>query len=253
VEDIIEGRHPVLEALRAGRSISKLLLSRDVQRHSIIGEILHECRKQGMLVEHVDPRVIQKLSPTGRHQGVLALVAAKEYTSLDDLLAVSKKRNEPALLVILDGIQDPQNLGAIVRTADAAGVHGVIIPERRAVGLTAAVARASAGALEHVPVARVTNITQTMRLLGERGIWTVGIDPAGKKDYTQVDYRQPSALVIGAEGKGVSHLVRERCDLLASIPMKGRVESLNASVAAALVMYEALRQRAPEATSRPNR
>jgi 23S rRNA (guanosine2251-2'-O)-methyltransferase len=251
VEDIIEGRHPVLEALRAGRSISKLLLSRDVQRHSIIGEILHECRKQGMLVEHVDPRVIQKLSPTGRHQGVLALVAAKEYASLDDLLAVSKKRNEPALLVILDGIQDPQNLGAIVRTADAAGVHGVIIPERRAVGLTAAVARASAGALEHVPVARVTNITQTMRLLGERGIWTVGIDPAGKKDYTQVDYRQPSALVIGAEGKGVSHLVRERCDLLASIPMKGRVESLNASVAAALVMYEALRQR--EATSRPNK
>jgi 23S rRNA (guanosine2251-2'-O)-methyltransferase len=253
VEDIIEGRHPVLEALRAGRSISKLLLSRDVQRHSIIGEILHECRKQGVLVEHVDPRVIQKLSPTGRHQGVLALVAAKEYTALDDLLAVSKKRNEPALLVILDGIQDPQNLGAIVRTADAAGVHGVIIPERRAVGLTAAVARASAGALEHVPVARVTNITQTLRLLGERGIWTVGIDPAGKKDYTQVDYRQPSALVIGAEGKGVSHLVRERCDLLASIPMKGRVESLNASVAAALVMYEALRQRAPEATSRPNK
>lgn len=248
-QDIIEGRNPVLEALRAGRPISKLLLSRDIERHSVIAQILYQARESGVLVEYLDPRLIQKLSPTGHSQGVLAMVAAAEYTTLDGLLARSRSLGESPLYVLLDGIEDPHNLGAVLRTADAAGVHGVVIPQRRAVGLTAAVARASAGAVEYVPVARVSNMAQAMARLGEEGVWTVGVDMSGGADYTQTDYRQPTALVIGAEGKGLSHLVKERCDLLVSIPMKGRIASLNASVAAALVMYEAARQRGPRAKS----
>jgi len=244
-QDIIEGRNPVLEALKAGRPIGKLLLSRDIERHSIVGQILHQAREAGVLVERVDPRLIQKLSPTGHSQGVLAMVAAAEYVTLDDLLARSRSLGEPPLYVLLDGIEDPYNLGAILRTADAAGVHGAVIPQRRAVGLTAAVARASAGAVEYVPVARVSNLSQAMARLGEEGVWTVGVDMVGGMDYTQADYRQPTALLVGAEGKGLSHLVKQRCDLLVSIPMKGRIASLNASGAAALVMYEASRQRGP--------
>jgi len=243
MEDVIEGRNPVLEALKAERPISKLLLSRDIERHSVIGQILHHARRRRIPVERVDPRLIRKLSPTGRSQGVLAMVAVKDYVDVGYLLQASRQRDELPLYIILDGIEDPHNLGAILRTADAAGVHGVIIPRRRAVGLTAAVSRASAGAVEHVPVARVGNVSQTIRNLSEEGIWTVGVDMTGDEDYTQADYRQPVALVIGAEGKGLSRLVKERCDLLVSIPMKGHIASLNASVSAALVMYEAARQR----------
>ena len=216
----------------------------DYQKDPTIGQILHHARQNGIPVERVDPRLIRKLSPTGRSQGVLAMVAVKDYVDLGFLLEASGQKGEPPLYVILDGIEDPHNLGAILRTADAAGVHGVIVPRRRAVGLTAAVSRASAGAVEHVPVARVGNISQAIRNLSEEGVWTVGVDMAGGEDYTRADYRQPVALVIGAEGKGLSRLVKERCDLLVSIPMKGHIASLNASVAAALVMYEAARQRA---------
>lgn len=243
MSDIIEGRNPVLEALRAGRPINKLLLAHGAQSRGAVDEIIRRARAAGVPVERVDPRAVQRLSPTGRSQGVVALAAARGYAGLDDLLERSRRLGEPALYVLLDGIEDPQNLGAIVRTAEAAGVHGVVVPARRAAGLTAAVARASAGAVEYVPVARVTNLSQAMECLSREQVWTVGIDPGGDRDYTHVDYRQPVALVIGAEGRGISRLVRERCDMLVRLPMKGRIASLNASVAAALVMYEALRQR----------
>ena len=241
--DVIEGRNPVLEALKAERPINKLLLSRDIERHSIIGQILHHARQGGIVVEYVDSRLIQKLSLTGHSQGVLAMVAVKDYVDMEHLLEGSRQSNEPPFYVVLDGIEDPHNLGAILRTADATGAHGVIIPKRRAVGLTVAVSRASAGAVEFVPVARVSNIPQTVSDLKEEGVWTVGVDMTGDGDYTQADYRQSVALVVGAEGKGLSRLVKERCDLLVTIPMKGHISSLNASVAAALVMYEVMRQR----------
>ena len=188
-------------------------------------------------------RVIDKSSTTSAHQGVIAYTAAKEYVALEDLLIISRERNEPPLYCILDGIEDPHNLGAILRTAEASGIHGVIIRSRRAVGLTAAVAKASAGAVEYVPVARVSNISQAMVTLKRNSVWVVGIDPTGEIDYSQVDFRLPTAIVIGSEGKGLSDLVKKRCDSLASIPMQGKITSLNASIAAALVMYEALKQR----------
>lgn len=233
----------MLEALRAGRPINKLLIAEDVGRHSSVAEILGLARRQGIVVDRVDRRAIDRLSLTATHQGVLAFAAVKDYVDLDDLFAAAKAKDQAPLFVALDGIVDPQNLGAVLRTAEGAGAHGVIIPERRAVGLTAAVARASAGAVEYIPVAREGNLATTVANLGKRGVWTVGVDPKATQEYTTADYAQPTALIIGAEGKGLSQLVRDRCDLLVSIPMMGKVASLNASVAAALVLYEALRQR----------
>ncbi len=241
--DVIEGRNPVQEALRAGRPINKVLIAQDTGRHTVVGAILHLARERKIVVEHVDRRVIERLSSTGHSQGVLALAAAKPYATIEQMLEAAQSQSQPPLLVLLDGIEDPQNLGATIRTAEGAGAHGVVIPERRAVGLTAAVGRASAGAIEYVPVAQVSNLSNAIRELGKRQVWTVGIDPAGDREYTQVDFRQPTAVVIGAEGAGLSHLIKERCDMLVSIPMRGKVASLNASVAAALVLYEALRQR----------
>jgi len=241
--DFIEGRNPVVEALRAGRPINRVMLSKNVQRHSTIAEILRRAREQGIPVEHVDDLALRKYSASGSTQGVIALTAAKEYVSLEDLLGISRGKKEDALYCVLDGIEDPQNLGAILRTADATGFHGAIVRARRAVGLTSAVARASAGALEYVPVARVANIAQSLEMLKKENVWAIGIDMRGDRDYTAVDYRMPVAIVVGGEGTGVSELVRKRCDILARIPMKGHVSSLNASVAAALVMYEAFRQR----------
>ncbi len=243
MSDIIEGRNPVVESLRAGRPINRILLSRNVQRHSIIAEILRLSREQGIPVEYVDDAAIRKYSIIGASQGVIALAAAKDYISLDDLLKITKSKQEPALYCVLDGIEDPQNLGAILRTADATGFHGIIVRTRRAAGLTATVAKVSAGAIEYVPVARVTNIAHSLEILKVAGVWTIGIDMHGTRDYTEVDYKMPMAVVIGGEGKGISELVRKRCDILARIPMKGRISSLNASVAAALVMYETFRQR----------
>ena len=237
----------MLEALRAGRPINKLLIAEDVGRHSSVAEILGLARGQGVVVERVDRRALDRLSLTATHQGVLAFAAVKDYVDLDDLFDAAKAKQESPLFVALDGIVDPQNLGAILRSAEGAGAHGVIIPERRAVGLTAAVARASAGAVEYIPVAREGNLATTIVNLGKRGVWTVGVDPKGTQGFTEADYSQPTAIVIGAEGKGLSQLVRERCDLLVSIPMMGKVASLNASVAAALVLYEALRQRRSKA------
>jgi 23S rRNA (guanosine2251-2'-O)-methyltransferase len=243
MSDIIEGRNPVVESLRAGRPINRILLSRNVQRHSVIAEILRLSREQGIPIEYVDDAAIRKYSIIGASQGVIALAAAKDYISLDDLLKITKSKQEPALYCVLDGIEDPQNLGAILRTADATGFHGIIVRTRRAAGLTATVAKVSAGAIEYVPVARVSNIARSLEILKIAGVWTIGIDMHGTRDYTEVDYKMPMAVVIGGEGKGVSELVRKRCDILARIPMKGRISSLNASVAAALVMYETFRQR----------
>lgn len=233
----------MLEALRAGRPINRILLSRNIQRHSVIAEILRTCHSRGIPVEYVDDAAINRYSHTTASQGIVALAAAKDYISLDDLLKVTKSKKEPACYCVLDGIEDPQNLGAILRTADATGFHGIIVRTRRAAGLTAVVAKVSAGAIEYVPVARVSNITRSLEILKIAGIWTIGIDMQGDQEYTNIDYKVPIALVIGGEGKGISELVRKHCDILANIPMKGRISSLNASVAAALVMYEAFRQR----------
>jgi 23S rRNA (guanosine2251-2'-O)-methyltransferase len=241
--DTIEGRNPVIEALKSGRPINKILLAGDIGRHTAVAQILNLSQARGIPVEYVTRRVIDESSTTSAHQGVIAYAAAKEYISLEDLLTISRERNEPPLYCILDGIEDPQNLGAILRTAEASSIHGVIIRSRRAVGLTAAVAKASAGAIEYVPVARVSNISQAMVTLKRNGVWVVGIDPAGKIDYSQVDFILPTAIVIGSEGKGLSDLAKKTCEFLASIPMLGKITSLNASIAAALVMYEALKQR----------
>ena len=241
---IIEGRNPVIEALRAGRPISRILIDRNAQLHGAAAQILQSAKSRGVVVELVDKQDIESQSQTGASQGVIAFAAAKDYVDLDDLFSISREKREAAFYLVLDGIEDPHNLGAILRTAEATGVHGVVIRERRAVGLTPAVVKASAGAVEYVPVAMVTNISQAILTLKKNNVWVTGIDMAGGQDYSRMDFNPPSAIVIGGEGKGLSELARKRCDSIASIPMKGKISSLNASVAAAVVMYEALRQRA---------
>jgi len=242
--EIIEGRNPVIEALRAGRPISKILLDKRIKGRGTGDQILALSNMKGVQVEYVERQALDRQSSTGSNQGVIAFAAAKDYVSLDDLFTISREKDEPLLYLILDGIEDPRNLGAILRTAEATGFHGVVIRERRAVGLTPVVVKASAGAVEYIPVARVTNISQAIVTLKSNNVWVIGIDMAGELDYSQVDFKLSTAIVIGGEGKGLSDLVRKRCDSVASIPMKGKIASLNASVAAAVVMYEALRQRA---------
>ena len=241
--DLIAGKNPVLEALKAGRPINKILLAKGIKSDGAIDEIIGLARNKGIPVEFLERQAIERQSLTGVSQGVLAYTASKDYVTLDDLLAIPKKTGEAALFCILDGIEDPMNLGAILRSAGATGVQGVIVRSRRAVGLTAIVAKASAGAIEYVPVARVANIAETIETLKKHNIWVTGIDMDGKTDYAKVDFKLPSAIVIGGEGKGLSPLVKKRCDTIAFIPMKGQIASLNASVAAALVMYAAFRQR----------
>jgi 23S rRNA (guanosine2251-2'-O)-methyltransferase len=243
MSDHIEGRNPVLEALRSGRALNKILISTDVERHSAIAEILHTAKERGIPVERLSPEILKTKSATRSPQGVIAYASAKEYVDVHDLLAITRSRNEPAFYVILDGLEDPHNLGAIIRTADASGAHGIIIPQRRAVGLTETVAKVSAGAVEYVPVARETNLNNAIRTLKENSIWVIGIDQDGKMPFTEIDFNLPTAIVIGAEGKGISRLVKENCDEVVSIPMKGKISSLNASVAAAVVMYEVVKQR----------
>jgi 23S rRNA (guanosine2251-2'-O)-methyltransferase len=239
----IKGRNPVLEALRSGRPIGKILLAKNVERHSAIAQILHLAKSKNIPVEFVDRRAIDKQSESAASQGVIALTTVREYIDLDELMAIPKARNEIPFYVILDGVEDPYNLGAVLRTADATGVHGVIIREKRAVGLTAGVEKASSGAVEYVPVARVTNISQAIETLKRENIWIVGVDRGGTTPYSSVDYKPPTAIVIGGEGKGLTDLVKKKCDFLAFIPMKGKITSLNASVAAGVVMYEVLKQR----------
>jgi len=240
---IIEGRNPVIELLKSGHPVTKILLAEGTRPSDSISEVIRLAKARNIAVERVSRHLIDDQSTTETNQGVIAYAAPKDYVSLDDLMEVSAQRKELALYVILDGIEDPQNLGSILRTANASGVHGVIIRERRAAGLTAAVARASAGAMWYVPVAAVSSIADAVDTFKKKNVWVTGIDRGGKEEYTRMDYKSPSAIVIGSEGKGLSELVKKRCDFLASIPMRGQITSLNASVAAALVMYEAFRQR----------
>ena len=241
--DVVEGRNPVIEALRSDRTVKRILLANGVGQSAAVEKIFRLARERGMTVERVERREVERLSVTGKSQGVVALAGPKGYVGLKRLLEIGPERGEATLLAVLDGIQDPHNLGAIIRTAEAAGVHGVVVPERRSASLSAGVARASAGAMEHMAVARVPNLVNVLERLKKQSVWTVGVDPKGTADFSEVDYRQATALVVGAEGKGLSRLVKERCDALARIPMRGRMASLNASVSAALVMYEAMRQR----------
>jgi len=240
---IIEGKNPVIELLKSGHPVTKILLAEGIKPGESVTEILHLAQSKNIPVERVPRNIIDKQSTTAVNQGVIAYAAVKKYASLDDLLAVSAKKNEPPLYVILDGIEDPQNLGSILRTACAGGIHGVVIRERRAAGLTAAVAKASAGAMWYMPVAAVSSIADAIETLKKNNLWVIGIDRSGQDEYTRMDFKSPAAIVIGSEGKGLSELVMKRCDFLANIPMRGEINSLNASVAAALVIYEAFKQR----------
>lgn len=239
----ILGKNPVIEALRSGREINTIWIAEGSQKGQM-QQVLKLAKENGVIVKHVPKQKIEKLV-SGNHQGVIASVAAYQYAELDDLFKKAEEKEEAPLFLILDEIEDPHNLGSILRTADAAGVHGVIIPKRRAVGLTGTVAKASTGAIEYVPVARVTNLARTIDELKERGIWVFGTDAKGDKDYREIDAKIPVAIVIGSEGKGVSRLIKEKCDFLVSLPLIGKVTSLNASVAASLLMYEVFRKRHP--------
>ncbi|GAJ40402.1 23S rRNA (guanosine(2251)-2'-O)-methyltransferase RlmB [Saccharococcus caldoxylosilyticus] len=241
--DFIIGRNPVMEALKSQREINKIWIAEGVQRHSV-QPIIQLAKQNGVLVQYVPKKKLDQMVE-GTHQGVVAQVAAYRYYEIDDLFARASEKSEPPFFLILDELEDPHNLGSIMRTADAVGAHGIIIPKRRSVGLTATVAKASTGAIEHIPVARVTNLARTIDELKERGVWIVGTDAKAKDDYRSFDGTMPLALVIGSEGKGISRLVLEKCDFLLCLPMRGHVTSLNASVAASILMYEVYRKRYP--------
>ena len=234
---VIEGRNAVLEAFRSGRTIDKIYVLDGCQ-----DGIVREAKKHGSLINFVTKERLSQLSETGKHQGVIAHAAAYEYSTIDDMLKLAEERGEAPFLILLDNIEDPHNLGAIIRTANLAGAHGVIIPKRRAVGLTATVAKTSAGALNYTPVAKVTNLVKTMEELKEKGLWFVCADMDGEQMY-DLNLTGPIGLVIGNEGEGVGRLVKENCDFVAGIPMKGQINSLNASVAAGVLAYEIVRQR----------
>ena len=237
----IEGRNPVIEAYRSGKTIDKLFVL-DGCQDGPVKTITREARKQHTIISYVSKERLDQLSETHHHQGVIAIAAAYDYASVDDILAKAREKGEEPFIFLLDGIEDPHNLGAIIRTANLAGAHGVIIPKHRAVGLTATVARTSAGALNFTPVAKVTNLGAAMDELKKEGLWFVCADMKGEVMYRQ-NLTGPIGLVIGNEGEGVSRLVREKCDFTASIPMKGDIDSLNASVAAGVLAYEIVRQR----------
>ncbi|WP_198299840.1 23S rRNA (guanosine(2251)-2'-O)-methyltransferase RlmB [Tumebacillus avium] len=237
----VEGRHPVMEALRAGREINKILVAEGAQ--GSITELLGKARSKNIIIQTVPRTKLDQISEGRNHQGIIAYIAAKEYVELDVIVQAANNSPRPGLIVVLDEIEDPHNLGSILRTADGVGAHGVIIPKRRAVPLTATVAKASAGAIEHVPVARVANISQTIEQLKKDGYWVVGTDVDGENMYHQVEMTGPTVLVIGNEGKGLGEVVKKRCDYLVRLPMVGQVQSLNAGVATGILLYEVLRQR----------
>lgn len=238
---VIEGRNAVLEAFRAGKPIDKVFLL-DGCQDGPIRTILREAKKHDTIINFVSKERLDQVSETHKHQGVVAYAAAYEYAEVEEILALAKSRGEDPFILLLDNIEDPHNLGAIIRTANLAGAHGVIIPKRRAVGLTATVAKTSAGALNYTPVAKVTNLAKTMEELKEQGLWFVCADMGGESMY-RLNLKGPIGLVIGSEGEGVGRLVKEKCDFVASIPMKGDIDSLNASVAAGVLAYEIVRQR----------
>ena len=240
-EFTIEGRNAVIEAFRSGKTIDKLYVL-DGCKDGPVMTIIREAKKTDTIIRYVDREILDRLSKTGHHQGVVANAAANDYAEVEDILNAAREKGEPPFVFILDGIEDPHNLGAIIRTANLAGAHGVIIPKRRAVGLTATVAKTSAGALNYTPVAKVTNLSATIEELKKEGLWFVCADMGGETMYN-LNLTGPIGLVIGNEGEGVSRLVKEKCDYVASIPMKGNIDSLNASVAAGVLAYEIVRQR----------
>ncbi|SMC77005.1 23S rRNA (guanosine(2251)-2'-O)-methyltransferase RlmB [Papillibacter cinnamivorans] len=241
-DGIIEGRNAVLEALRAGTAIDKLYVSRG-ETDRTLGRIVQMAREKGVPVSEADRRKLDAMSRTRAHQGVIAVSAVREYATVEDILNRAREKGEPPLVVICDEITDPQNLGAIVRTCECAGAHGVILPKRRSAGLTASVAKASAGAISYVPVARVSNLSMLLRQLKQQGIWIFGAAAGSDTPLYRADFKGPAAIVIGSEGTGMSRLVEEGCDFTVSIPLRGEISSLNASAAAAVLLYEAVRQR----------
>lgn len=240
-EDMVAGRNAVMEALNGSRSVNKLMIANGSTEGSI-KEIIAVAKEKGVNIQFWDRSKLDSIARGIRHQGVLAQVAPVQYTELEDILQVAKDRNEPPFIVLLDELEDPHNLGAILRTADAAGVHGVLIPKHRSCPLSATVAKTSAGAVEHVPVARVGNLVQTIKKLKQEGLWVAAADMDGK-DYYDTDLTGPLLLIIGSEGQGVGRLVKEQCDFVVRIPMVGKINSLNASVAGSILMYEAMKQR----------
>ncbi len=238
--EYVVGRRAIIEAIKSKRPINKLLVQEGLI-HGSVGEIINDVKAQGAFVQTVSKAKLDELSNRSAHQGLLAYMAAKEYVELDELIACAKAKKN-SIILLLDGIVDPQNFGAILRSADGAGAAGVVIPKRRAVPLTGTVAKSSAGAMEHVPVARVANLTQAIAELKEYGYWVIGADASAKEQYWQMDMTGPLVFVIGSEGNGISRLVAEKCDFLVKLPMRGQIQSLNASVAAAVLLYEAVRQ-----------
>ena len=241
-DGMIEGRNAVIEALRAGTAIDKIYLQKG-ETDKTLGHIASRARAAGTVVVEADRRKLDAMSRTHAHQGVIAVAAVREYVSIEDILQAAKDKGEPPLLVICDELSDPHNLGAVIRTAECAGAHGVVIPKRRSAGLTAVVAKTSAGAVSHIPVARVANLPSLLKELKKAGLWIFGSAADGTTPLYDADLKGPAAIVIGSEGEGMSRLVTENCDFLVSIPMKGKLNSLNASAAAAILLYEAVRQR----------
>ena len=241
METNIEGRNAVIEAFRSGKEIDRVYILDGCQDGPVM-TVKREAAKRGTMVKYVTRERLDQLSETGKHQGVIAVAAAWRYSEIEDMLSMAERKGEAPFLFLLDNIEDPHNLGAIIRTANLAGAHGVIIPKNRAVGLTATVARTSAGALSYTPVARVTNLAKTIEVLKEKGLWFVCADMGGSRMY-DLDLKGPIGLVIGSEGQGVGRLIKEKCDMTAAIPMKGDIDSLNASVAAGVLAYEIVRQR----------
>ncbi len=240
--DKLEGRNSIMEALKANRTINKIFVAKG-EREGSIRQIIAMAREKKIVITEVEHGVLESMSSTKSHQGIIAFVAVKEYVEVDDILKIAEDKGQPPFIIILDEIADPHNFGAILRTANAVGAHGVIIPKRRAIGLTSAVSKSSAGAIEYVPVSRVTNISQTIEYLKKKNVWIVGTDSTGEKAFYESDLKGPIALVVGSEGEGMGKLIREKCDFVVNIPMQGEISSLNASVAAAIVMYEILKQR----------
>ncbi|MPM60024.1 putative TrmH family tRNA/rRNA methyltransferase [bioreactor metagenome] len=241
-DGIIEGRNAVLEALRTGTPIDKIYIARG-ETDAALGHIASAARDKGAVVVEADRRKLDGMSVTHAHQGVIAVASVREYASVEDILQTARDKGEAPLVVVCDGLTDPHNLGAVIRTAECAGAHGVIIPKRRSAGLTAIVAKTSAGAVSHVPVARVPNLTALLEQLKQEGLWVYGAAAGSGTSLYQADLKGPAVIVIGSEGEGMGRLVEKTCDVLVSIPMKGKLSSLNASAAAAVVLYEAVRQR----------
>lgn len=241
-QDQIEGRNAVLELLESGRDINKILVAKG-EKHGSIYKILSMAKERKIIITEVERNKLNQIAQTSNNQGVIAIVPPFNYCDVDDIIKLSKQKNEMPFILILDGIEDPHNLGSIIRTAETAGVHGIIIPKRRAASVNSTVSKVSAGAIEYMKIARVNNINETIRYLKEQDIWICGTDMDTNVIYTKQDYRMPLAIVIGSEGFGMSRLVKENCDFLVKIPMKGKITSLNASVSAGIIMYEVLRQR----------